>query len=363
MIPFPGSAETDAGPAETDAGPAETDAAQTSSLGHSELGERLRLFPLWWSQFVAITVKRFHYTKRRFLALVIQNVLPLFLIFISLLVAYLLQNVADPPPLDLTPDHFFEVNPNNYLFVGGNRTAETDSYYFTLIQRCGVGGSHTVDEARDCFEGNDFFYRYQVGQTFSCFIDYPEKVLQQCTCVNGTGQEVCVDPVQFPLESHPLCFNGTGTGTRVQDLREPPLQFNPSYANEALTTYLLRSKNSFIQQRYGGVSFGHERSEVNSALDEVRCGSSSSYLCSQSVPCVQNVPEDGPFLATRQSAKVWYSLKGYHAVPSYLNAMNNALMRANLPEDARRMQYKYGFRTVSHPLPTTQLTKQLYAIS
>ena len=199
----------------------------------------------------------------------------------SLLVAYLLQNVADPPPLDLTPDHLFEVNPNNYLFVGGNVTAETDSYYFTLRRECGVGGSRTVNNSRECREGNDFFQRYQIGQTFSCVRDYPEKVLEQCTCVNGTGQAVCNDPVQFPFEDHPPCFNGTGTGTRVQDLREHHLPSNPSYADEALTTYLLRSKNSFIQERYGGVSFGHERSEVDPSLDEVSC-------CSSSSPCAHS---------------------------------------------------------------------------
>ena len=249
--------------------------AQSSILPRSEFGERLRLLPLWWSQFIALTVKRFHYTKRRFLALAVQNILPLFLIFLSLLAAHLLQNVSDPPPLDLTPDHFLSVNPNNYMFVGGNRTDETDKYFFTLRRPCGVGGSHTVHDYRECYDGNNFYNRHQIGQSFSCLLDYPEKVLQQCTCSNSTGQEMCVDPVKFPYTHNPLCYNGTGTGTRVQDLRMAPIPFLPSYAEEALITYLLRSKNSFIQQRYGGVSFGHERSEVSSSLDKVGC----SYSC------------------------------------------------------------------------------------
>jgi len=31
--------------------------------------------------------------------------------------------------------------------------------------------------------------------------------------------------------------------------------------------------------------------------------------------------------------QVWFDNKGYHALPIYLNALNNAILRANLPKD------------------------------
>ena len=232
----------------------------------------------------------------------------------------------------------------------------------------------TAADSSHCFYGN----QYDSNSTYPC-ANYPQNQFL-CTCNNCTAD---LYPALGPYKDQPpVCYNGTGTGSRVQNVT---VTFDPSkkqsFGDEALTTYLLWSKNAFLQERYGGVSFGHERSEVNSTLDEVKCGSSSSYLCSQSVPCVQNVPEDGPFLATRQSAKVWYSAKGYHAMPSYLNVMNNALMRGSLPPEKQQSQYGTfyicayvcsaqmavilftGFKTISHPFKTSDISKQYYAIT
>ena len=90
-------------------------------------------------------------------------------------------------------------------------------------------------------------------------------------------------------------------------------------AYQMLVSYLLHSKADFIEQRYGGVSFGHVRSEVNVSVDAHNILGSDSQ----------------PFLATRQAAKVFHTFKGYHALPSYLNTISNAILRANLPEDIR----------------------------
>ena len=92
---------------------------------------------------------------------------------------------------------------------------------------------------------------------------------------------------------------------------------------ESFTEYLLRSKNSFIEKRYGGLTFGHTKTEVDPSVDEINADSNSSL----------------PFLATRSAAKVWYSLKAYHAMPTYINVMNNAILRANLDEDKDPARY------------------------
>ena len=87
-------------------------------------------------------------------------------------------------------------------------------------------------------------------------------------------------------------------------------------AYQALVAYLLGTKPDYIESRYGGISFGHLRSEVNESLD------------------ARNLVEgaDWPFMATRQAAKAWYSFKGFHAIPAYVNTLSNAILRANMPE-------------------------------
>ncbi len=261
---------------------------------------------MWWTQFIALIVKRFHYTKRKLFALLIQNVLPAVIITITLLVARGLQTIPDPPPLELSPGQWFSVNRDNYLFIGGYYTEETSKYVDTFFQPCGIGGHQTSDDFSGCFQGNG---DYISGYSYPCAGNPSHKYI--CTCHNGTDV-LCNDPGFFPIQA-PICFNGTGTGSRVQNLTRKFDSNDPISADQDLATYLLRSQQTFIQRRYGGVSFGYD-------IDI-------------------SIEDKGLFLAANNMAKVWYSLKGYHAVPTYINVANNALMKAHLEKDK---QSQYG---------------------
>ena len=246
-------------------------------------------------------VKRFHYTRRKVVALVVQNVLPLLIIGLSLLIANNLQTVSDQPPLELSPSLFFAKSQDNYMFVGGRQTNQTEPYIDTLFRPCGVG-AHLLDSSLDSSSPCHF----DPSASYTCS-RYPTHQFHECECGgecwNGTA--VSTDPS--------FCYNGTQTGTRVQNFALNTTDQELTY--ESLTAYLLRSKTSFIEKRYGGVTFGHEREEVDASVDAQNDNLSSSL----------------PFLAAHSAAKVWYSLKGYHAMPAYLNTINNAILRANLP--------------------------------
>lgn len=66
------------------------------------------------------------------------------------------------------------------------------------------------------------------------------------------------------------------------------------------------------------MSFGHRRTDVPGSADE-RYNSFTN--------------ETEPILAVQEGAKAWFSYKGYHAMPAYLNTLNNAILRANVPEN------------------------------
>ena len=283
--------------------------------GSSE--QRLSGLKLWLSQFCALIVKRFHYTKRRYIMLSIQNILPFMVLALSLLIAHNLQTVPDPPPLELSPNLFFVKSPENYIFVGGSERNDTSPITETLFKPCGAGGHQlgsSTDPKSPCYYGN---------KPMTC-----PPILNQyiCTCEHDGCQN---DSVPFPFQSPaqlPQCYmyNSTDTESRIQNLSSIFINTSdPEMDYESFTEYLLRSKNSFIEKRYGGLTFGHTKTEVDPSVDEINADSNSSL----------------PFLATRSAAKVWYSLKAYHAMPTYINVMNNAILRANLDEDKDPARY------------------------
>lgn len=267
-------------------------------------------------------VKRFHYTKRRYIVLSIQNVFPFIVLALSLLIAHNLQTVPDPPPLELSPNLFFTKSLNNYVFVGGSQANDTTSIIDTLFRPCGVGG-HQLGSSTD----PNSTCNYHSNRPTTCPPStYPQQQYS-CTCPNLCRR----DTVPFPFQnSPPQCYNGTVTGSRIQNLTSMSNNISdPEVLYKTFTDYLIRSKNSFIEERYGGLSFGHVNDEVDPEVDLVNADSNTSL----------------PFLASHSAAKVWYSLKGYHAMPTYINVMNNAILRANLDKD--KDPAKYGTSVVT----------------
>lgn len=322
---------------------------------------------LWITQFYALLVKRVHYTKGKIVALMVQNLFPLVLITLSLLIARSLQAVSDPPPLELSPHLFFAKSRYNYLFAGGYRTNETAPMIDSLFRPCGIA-AHSLGSA-ECYNFTKDCDNYPHDQ-YSCTCPPCNQNLSQN--VTQTYDPLSPDLGYLTLQEYllrsqcnqsadpPPCYH-TFSGSMVQDLTETYDPLSPDLGYLALQEYLLRSTDAFIQQRYGGVSFGHFREDVPASVDELNADSGSL-----------------PFLATHSAAKVWYSLKGYHAMPSYLNTMNNAILRGSLndpddqPEygevisplgDVYLLHYIIGITTVSHPFKITDLKKSWYAIT
>ncbi|CAF2526312.1 unnamed protein product [Rotaria sp. Silwood2] len=82
----------------------------------------------------------------------------------------------------------------------------------------------------------------------------------------------------------------------------------------SVNEYLLKSHHAFTDNRYGGLTFGEQI-------------------------------EDDYF--NRSHALVWFNNKGYHALPSYLNVMNNLILRSKISDPT--IAAKFGISTYSHP--------------
>ena len=58
--------------------------------------------------------------------------------------------------------------------------------------------------------------------------------------------------------------------------------------------------------------------------------------------------------ATNRIARVWYNNKGFHAMPTYLNVMNNAILRANVKERMRGQADFIGLSEAELDLKTSE---------
>lgn len=82
--------------------------------------------------------------------------------------------------------------------------------------------------------------------------------------------------------------------------------------------YVINNSNKPVPlrlRRYGGISLGLVRQHVPKGF-----GKKSRSLFGK--------------IAVRHAAKVWYDDNGYHSVATYLNVLNNGILRANLPGES-----------------------------
>ncbi|KAH9415252.1 hypothetical protein DERP_006346 [Dermatophagoides pteronyssinus] len=87
-----------------------------------------------------------------------------------------------------------------------------------------------------------------------------------------------------------------------------------------INQFLLRTQPEFMDRRWGGWSFRSIRSQQQRTT-----------------------------MPKRRIVKVWYDNNGFHTMPSYLNTINNALLRANL-KAIGQTNSSYRITTYSHPL-------------
>ncbi|XP_054168189.1 phospholipid-transporting ATPase ABCA1-like [Oppia nitens] len=85
-----------------------------------------------------------------------------------------------------------------------------------------------------------------------------------------------------------------------------------------VSQFLLRTYSEFMDRRWGGWSFHNNDNNMTTK--------------------------------SQQIVKIWFDNNGYHSLPSYLSAVNNAIMRANLKVAGIDNSSQYRITTYSHPL-------------
>ncbi|KAJ6658453.1 hypothetical protein lerEdw1_020157 [Lerista edwardsae] len=125
-----------------------------------------------------------------------------------------------------------------------------------------------------------------------------------------------------------------------------------------MNAYSLKSKYWVNEQRYGGISIGGKLpvlgitgGQIVSVMRDL--GEMMNISGDKaSMAIAKEMSNFLKYMETEDNVKVWFNNKGWHAMVSFLNVANNAILRANLPKT--KDPEEYGITAINHPLNLTK---------
>ncbi|MXQ93868.1 hypothetical protein E5288_WYG008118 [Bos mutus] len=314
-------------------------------------------------QFVALLWKRLLIARRSRKGFFAQIVLPAVFVCIALVFSLIVPPFGKYPSLELQPWMYNE----QYTFVSNDAPEDvsTQELLNALTGKPGFGTrcmeGNPIPET-PCLVGEEKWNTAPVPQTITDLFRNGNWTMENpsptCQCSS--------DKIKKMLPVCPLGAGGLPPPQRKQNTADILQNLTGRNISDYLVkTYVqiiaksLKNKIWVNEFRYGGFSLGASNSqslppseEVNDAIKQmkkhlkvVKDSSADRFLSSL-----------GRFMTgldTKNNVKVWFNNKGWHAISSFLNVINNAILRANLQKGANPSQY--GITAFNHPL---NLTKQ-----
>uniref|UniRef100_A0A8C5TQE4 ATP-binding cassette sub-family A member 2 n=1 Tax=Malurus cyaneus samueli TaxID=2593467 RepID=A0A8C5TQE4_9PASS len=349
-------------------------------------------------QFHGLIVKRFHCAKRNTKALFSQILLPAFFVCVAMTVALSVPEIGDLPPLILSPSQY-----HNYTQPKGNfipyANEERHEYRIRLSPDAGpqqlvntfhlpsgVGATcvlktpfnNTLDQPMQTLNLNSneskmlaakYFDAmcidsFTQGLPLSNFVppppspapsDYPISVDEDLlhawnsttfSAVKGTVTSapalprIIHEPIKCTCSMQGTGFScPSGVGGHPPQMKVVTGDIMTDITGRNVSEYLLYTSDRFRLHRYGALTFGNVQKSIPASFGA-------------------RAPATVRKIAVRRTAQVFYNNKGYHSMPTYLNALNNAILRANLPK-SKGNPAAYGITVTNHPMNKTSASLSL----
>uniref|UniRef100_A0A665V001 P-type phospholipid transporter n=1 Tax=Echeneis naucrates TaxID=173247 RepID=A0A665V001_ECHNA len=305
-------------------------------------------------QFVALLWKRFLYARRSRKGFFAQIVLPAVFVCIALVFSLIVPPFGKYPSLALDPSMYGE----QFTFISNDipEDPHTNKLLGALTAKPGFGtrcmkGEPIPDTActavedewsvpqislsvKDMFEKGNWTME-NPSPLCECSCKGRKRMLPECPA--GAGG---LPPPQMKISEEDTLQNLTGRNISDYLVK--------TYAQ--IIGKSLKNKIWVNEFRYGGFSLGarntqllSNREEIDNAITELRrptdrfFGSLSTFIQG---------------LDTKNNVKIWFNNKGWHSMSSFLNVMNNGILRASLP--AGKDPSKFGITAYNHPLNLTK---------
>ncbi|CAJ1060852.1 phospholipid-transporting ATPase ABCA1 isoform X1 [Xyrichtys novacula] len=350
----------------------ETEPQETDLLsGDSRGGIPLTDWWLTWQQLKALFIKRWLYARRSRRGFFAQIVLPAVFVLIALLFSLIVPPYGKYPALQLQPWIYGE----QYTFFSHDAPGNPamDNLLEALLDQPGFGTKCMGQEEDDnsmrpqCDdERAGPFLRPQVSfstwQMFSRGNWSRDRPSPECHCSTEDVRRMLPDCPQGAGGLPPPQIKRL-TGDILQNLTTYNISDYLVKTYSQILKKSLKTKKWVNEFRYGGFSLGGSAtqtlSQVNHIQDSVMA-IRTRYRVTQN-SSLDNLLERLPVflkgLNSKDNVKVWYNNKGWHAMVSFVNVMNNGLLRASLPPGPERS--RHGITAYNHPLNLTkeQLTE------
>uniref|UniRef100_A0A3Q1ANV7 P-type phospholipid transporter n=1 Tax=Amphiprion ocellaris TaxID=80972 RepID=A0A3Q1ANV7_AMPOC len=264
---------------------------------------------LTWQQLRALFIKRWLYARRSRRGFLAQIVLPALFVLIALLFSLIVPPFGKYPALQLQPWMYGE----QYTFMSNDAPGNPaiENLLEALLDQPGFGTKcMEKDKGRGTHRSSPFMrpqVSFSTWQMFSKGNWSRDRPSPECQCSTESVRRML-----------PECPEGAGglPPPQIKRLTGDILQNLTTYN---ISDYLVKTYSQILKKRYL---------------------TNSNKL----INCIK------VFI-------VWYNNKGWHAMVSFVNVMNNGLLRASLPPGPERK--KYGITAYNHPLNLTkeQLTE------
>ncbi|XP_055329067.1 ATP-binding cassette sub-family A member 7-like [Paramacrobiotus metropolitanus] len=303
--------------------------------------KRLQGSQLLWQQMKAMHSKRFHNMRRSKKSFFCEILLPALFVCLAMVVTLLTPFPLEMPPLELTP---WLYGPPNYVFFSNDRPSDTNASALVNMLYEGPGmGTRCMDG--DPVTGKACVPTAKADKSHLL----PNYVVSRnatpaCSCEKG-GQQ-CPDDAGGP---DPPCILLNTTDMLC------------NMTNRNITDWLLKTAKRFDSSRYGGYSFGQVDSFAR--FNFTHWASVVAQMLSNANVTQRGV-NDGmgklwkdfimmlSQMFQQDNIKVWFNNRGWASSVSYVNAINNVLLRSRLKPDQNPA--KYGMLAINHPLNRTE---------
>ncbi|XP_043970576.1 phospholipid-transporting ATPase ABCA1-like isoform X2 [Gambusia affinis] len=313
-------------------------------------------------QFVALLWKRFLYARRSRKGFFAQIVLPAVFVCIALVFSLIVPPFGKYPSLALHPSMYGE----QFTFISNDIPEEphNNKLLGALMDKPGFGTRCMEGEPipnTPCVEVKDDWTLPQVSQSVSDIFDKGNWTMEnpsplcECSCEGrkrmlpecpaGAGG---LPPPQMMISDKDTLQNLTGRN--VSD-----------YLVKTYAQIIGKSLNNKIwvnEFRYGGFSLGARGSHALSHtgdIDEAIVQLRQLFQLEQGTAAYRFFSSLSDFiqgLDTKNNVKIWFNNKGWHSIGSFLNVMNNAILRSSLKPG--QDPTKFGITAYNHPLNLTK---------